>query len=215
MSLFTRITATVASTVDKAVTRVEDHNAIIDASIRQTRKAAASARVRLARVRKDGEALTKRREELVVAELNWTDRAIRSAEDKEKAVECLARRKKCRSEIQRVEDSLNKHRDLEQNLAANLTKIEQRLREINEQRNMLRTRESVAEATRIIDNIQGADTSDIEQAFDRWEVRVGESEIFTESASTFDDLETSFADEENRSELLLELEELVTEENRK
>lgn len=209
MSLFTRITATVASTVDKAVCRVEDHDAIVDASIKQTRKAASSARVRLARVNKDSVALKRRREELVAQELNWTDRAIRSANDEEKAIECLSRRKKCREEILRTEESLFKHAELESTLAANVSKIEQRLQEISEQRNLLRTRESVAQATRIIENIQGHDTSDIEQTFDRWETRVGETELSSGSISPGDDLEMTFSDEENRTELLLELDELV------
>lgn len=214
MSLFTRITATVASTVDKAVCRVEDHDAIVEASIKQTRKAASSARVRLARVRKDGAALINQHDELVSLELNWTDRAKRCATDKAKAIECLGRRKKCREEILRIEESLTKHAELEKALTANVMTIDRRLQEINEQRNLLRTRESVAEATRIIDNIRGHDASDIEQAFDRWETRIGESEIFTDSISQVDELDANFSDEEDQAELLLELEELINQEKK-
>ena len=44
MSLFRRITTTVTSSVDKAVSKVENHDAIINAALRDTQQAAARAR---------------------------------------------------------------------------------------------------------------------------------------------------------------------------
>ena len=52
MSLFQRITATVTSHVDRAVSRVENHDAIVEAALRDTRQAAVRARVRLRRLQR-------------------------------------------------------------------------------------------------------------------------------------------------------------------
>lgn len=211
MSLFTRITATVAASVDNAVTRVEDHNAVIEASLSQTRKAAASARVRLARVEKDHAALLSRHRQIVSDIDTWTERARRSTDDENRAIECLARRKKCRQELTQVEQTLAGHADLKVSLAQNVAKIETRIREINEQRNLLRTRESVAEANKIIENLNCSDVGDVERTFDRWEERVGESELFHQVPVSNDPLATSFDNDENRQELLNELAELKEE----
>ena len=94
MSLFRRISTSITSTVDRAVSKVENHDAIINSALRDTQQAAARSRVRLARVRKDGENLRTRRGELELAVTRWTDRAKKIAtEDEAKALECLRRRK--------------------------------------------------------------------------------------------------------------------------
>ena len=55
MSLIRRISASITSSVDRAVSRVENHDAVINAALRDTQQAAARSRVRLERVRKEGE----------------------------------------------------------------------------------------------------------------------------------------------------------------
>ena len=75
MRLIKRISTTVSSTLDKAVSKVENHDAIINAALRETQQAAARSRVRLVRVQKDGNNLKARRDELRKAVLQWTERA--------------------------------------------------------------------------------------------------------------------------------------------
>ena len=60
MSLIRRISTSITSSVDRAVSRVENHDAIVNAALRDTQQAAARSRVRLERVRKDGRALKTR-----------------------------------------------------------------------------------------------------------------------------------------------------------
>lgn len=210
MSLFTRISATVCASVDKAVTRVENHDAIIHANIRDTREAAARSRVRLARVRKDGDKMRNRLEKLKRDEALWTDRARNVAEDdKNKALECLKRRQACRQQIEQTESALRQHVELENKLAAGVQKIEARVQEVSEQRNMLRSRQSVAEATRLIENIEGDETSVIEETFDRWEIMIGESELAVGADISIDTLEASFSESEHSELLEAELDELL------
>ena len=52
-----------------------------------------------------------------------------------------------------------------------------RIGEIAQQRNMMRSRQSVAEAMRTINNIEGVSYGEIEDTFDRWEINLGETEI--------------------------------------
>jgi len=211
MSLFTRITATVAASVDNAVSRVEDHNAIVEASLAQTRRAASSARVRLARVQKDHLTLRARREQLSAEIVTWTGRAKRCADDENRAIDCLARRKECREEVKRIDQRLADHAELENSLGEQVKRIQTRLRDINEQRNLLRTRESVAEANKIIESLDLNDTSNIERTFDRWEERIGEAELFYGSSVSHDPLESAFENDEARQELLTELEKIKEE----
>jgi len=50
-----------------------------------------------------------------------------------------------------------------------------------------------------------------ERTFDRWEERVGESELVHENSVTHDALKVSFENEETRQALLAELEEIKQE----
>jgi phage shock protein A len=210
MRLIKRISTTVSSTLDKAVSKVENHDAIINAALRETQQAAARSRVRLVRVQKDGNNLKARRDELRKAVLQWTERAKSvAASDESKALECLRRRKECETQATGLEGSIDKHRELEDRVTENLKKIEARIGEVSHQRNMMRSRQSVAEATRIINNIEGVSYGEIEDTFDRWEINVGETEIMHGSSASTDSLESAFLVEEDSDALRAELALLV------
>ena len=214
MRLFKRISTTVTSSIDKAVSKVENHDAIINAALRETQQAAARSRVRLVRVQKDGNALRTRRDELQVAISRWTGRAKSVAgEDEAKALECLRRRKECEMQAKGIEQSLEKHRELEQRITENLKKIDARIGEVSHQRNMMRSRQSVAEATRIINNVEGVSYGEIEDTFDRWEINLGETEIILGSGASTDSLESTFLVEEDQESLRAELAELLNKDN--
>lgn len=210
MSLIRRISTSITSSVDRAVSKVENHDAIINSALRDTQQAAARSRVRLARVRKDGENLKTRRGELQVAVSRWTERAKSiAAEDETKALECLRRRKDCDMQLHNLEDSIEKHNELEARISDQVKKIEERVGEVAQQRNMMRSRQSVAEAMRTINNIEGVSYGEIEDTFDRWEINLGESEILMGAVTTSDPLDSAFLAEEDTAELRAELNELL------
>ena len=213
MSMFKRISTTITSSVDKAVSRVENHDAIINAALQETQAAAAKSRVRLARVQRDGESLRTRHRELKTAIGRWTERAKKVAPDDEsKALECLRRRKDCEVQLKNLDASIANHCELEQRVTENLKKIEARIGEVSHQRNMMRSRQSVAEATRIVNNIEGVSYGQIEDTFDRWEINLGESEIMVGSSCNTDTLDSTFLAEEDQDELRAELADLLGEE---
>jgi phage shock protein A len=210
MSLIRRISTSITSSVDRAVSKVENHDAIINSALRDTQQAAARARVRLQRVRKDGVSLKTRSGDLTVAVSRWTDRAKSiAATDESKALECLRRRKDCELQLRNLQDSIEKHDELESRIADQVKKIESRVGEVAQQRNMMRSRQSVAEAMRTINNIEGVSYGEIEDTFDRWEINLGESEILTGSAAMTDPLDSAFLAEEDTTELRAELSELL------
>jgi phage shock protein A len=210
MSLIRRISTSITSSVDRAVSKVENHDAIINAALRDTQQAAARSRVRLERVRKDGRSLRARQASLQQAVARWTDRARSvAADDEAKALECLRRRKDCEQQLRALEDSIEKHEELETRIAEQVKKIEARIGEVTQQRNMMRSRQSVAEAMRTIHNIEGVSYGEIEDTFDRWEINLGETEIMTGAATRTDPLESAFLAEEDTAELRAELDELM------
>ena len=136
MSLIRRISATLTSSVDRAVSKVENHDAIVNAALKDTQQAAARSRVRLGRVRKDGRALKTRYHSLEEARDRWTERARSSAaSDEAKALECLRRRRDCETQLRNLEESIGKHEELEARIAEQVKKIEARIGEVTHQRN--------------------------------------------------------------------------------
>jgi len=206
MSLIRRISTSITATVDKAVSRVENHDAIINSALRDTQQAAARSRVRLERVRKDGVSLHNRRADLETAIVRWTERAKSIATDDEStALECLRRKKECEVQLRNLRVSIEKHDELESRIVDQVKKIEARIGEVAQQRNVMRSRQSVAEAMRTINDIEGVSYGDIEDTFDRWEINLGESEILMGVGTPSDPLESTFMAEEEATELRAEL----------
>jgi hypothetical protein len=73
----------------------------------------------------------------------------------------------------------------------------------------MRSRQSVAEAMRVVNNIEGVSYGEIEDTFDRWEINLGETEINVGNTVTTDALESAFLVEEDHTALRAELAELV------
>lgn len=213
MSLIRRISTSITSSVDRAVSKVENHDAIIDAALRDTQQAAARSRVRLARVRKDGRNLKSRQADLQLAVSRWSERAKSIAStDESKALECLRRRKECEAQLRSLRDSIEKHDELEVRIAEQVKKIEARIGEVSQQRNMMRSRQSVAEAMRTINSMEGVSYGEIEDTFDRWEINLGETEIFMGASTPTDPLDMAFLAKEDTEELRAELSELLNQE---
>ncbi|MEM7083081.1 MAG: PspA/IM30 family protein [Pseudomonadota bacterium] len=212
MRLLHRITSTITAKMDQAITRVENHDAIIQAAIKRTQHNAATARVRLARVQKDGELLRKKHEAAQQAAADWARRARdRADDDRSTALECVRRHRLANDQLDKLAESLTQHAALEKQVTLTLHDLHERIAHMNQQRNMFRSRESVADAKRIINELDGNGSLDIDDTFERWEVMIAESEFDGTLPASIDDLEASFIQEEDRTELEAGLERLLTE----
>lgn len=214
MNIISRFSATLMAGVDKTVSQIENHDAVVEASLKETQKAAARAKVRLQRVQRDGQSLRDRQAALKQKIEHWTERARQNhVHDKPLALECVGRRKHCLAEEQSVQLALNQHAELERQLSQRIASIEKRVSAMSQQRNQLRSREATAEALRIINRVEGNDSSGIDDAFERWDMSIIETEISAGSnplLSPNDELEAQFSAVEQQAELESELEALLS-----
>ncbi len=209
MKFFRRWTSGIISSVDSVVAKIENHEALINSAISDFQKNMSRAQVQLRTVKKDGDSLRARLKEEQKAQKTWKERAIRSAEDEEGALECLRRSKSAARMGLELEQRLEEHTRTEAKLVKDLSKLRDGLSELKEQRNLMRTRQSRAKAMVAISDGQGRMKGDIEEILERWEIHVAGHEI--EGGCVVDEvdrLEASYEEEEEKEELLAELERL-------
>lgn len=210
MSILKRLSATMFSRVDRVVSEIENHDAIIESAVRDNQRALAKARVRFNRLKADGQRLAQRLADLQASEAQWTRRAQDKAEqDEQTALQCLQKRRECRRRIATTEQALAEHRKAEDRLAKELETMEERVKRIGQQRNLLRSRQSAAEAMRTFKAIEDCSYIDIDDTFEKWEVKVTEAELASDGFDTTDDLEQEFIEAEELEDLQHELSELA------
>jgi len=214
MNIFSRLQATISAGLDNAVSQVENHDAVVEAALKDARGAAARARVRLSRVQKEEANMKSKLAELNSMQRKWTDRAVRTAEtDESQALECVKRKKACEEQIAQTKEAIARHQQLGNNVGSSVDRIEQRITELTQQRNLMRSRHSAADALRVINKIEGDCADGIDDTFERWEMLVAETEYMAGSAVNIDTLNESFAKDEDKASLKADLEDLLRKES--
>jgi len=209
-----RWTTGVMSRIDSFVAQVENHEALVNEALKDLQHATARAQVQLKRVREDGQRLQRQRAEQREQALCWRERAKRSVEDDVRAIECLRREKLAQRSVDELEKRMQEHERTEQQLVADVRCLDERLAKLKEQRNLMRTRQSRAEALGVVQGNTVQLTGDIDEMFDRWEIRVAEAESAgSVSLSTEDSFESEYSSEEEQADLHTELEEMRRENN--
>ena len=212
MNLFRRISATFSASMEDVVSRVEDHDAVVEAAIRDGRKAAAKIKVRLARVQKDGAQLEKRKQELKQQLSKWTERARKEAAvNEERAIVCIKKKKETEEKLVDINRAISGHKQVEAKLSKDFEGIQTRLADTQQRRNTMRSRQFVSEANRILEKLEGDDYSGVDEIFDRWEEQILESEVIESVGTVPDFLETEYILQEERADLELELEKIKSE----
>ena len=198
-------TQTLAAQVDSIVGRIENHEAVAESALRAAGRAAARAKVRLARVRRDGEALRERLDAARESEVRWRERAAGLAErDRDSALECLRRRRAAEREVASLERRVAEHGRTERALQSDVAAVEDRLSGMRERHHVLATRESRAVA------VSGADEADAGEVFERWELALAEREVYAGSlVDAPDAFESELDREEEDAALRAELASLV------
>lgn len=214
MKIFKRWTASVVTSFDNIIGQVENHEAVVAASIKEAQEATTKAQVRLKRLQRDKVNMDNRLTKLRQSHEAWTQRALQVKDvDKEKALECLRRRETVSAEITSLEDELKKHTQLESQLTRDIESIAQRVRELKRRKNEFSAREYRAKAIESSQFDNEELSNELETVFERWEVKLSQSEAYAEPA--FDNFEDSFIKDEERAALEQALDELTEEENNK
>lgn len=178
---FQRCQITLSSRVDHVLNRVENHEAVVAAAIGEAREHAARARVKLNRVRRDGEQLRQRAAQLGSDARRWEERAVATAQsDRDAARECLRRKRLAGEEKVRLEAEATAHATTERQLAEDIRRVEERVRELQRRRHTLSARAERAEATLAAAPDEDGLLSGIEDVFERWEGRLTAQEIHAE-----------------------------------
>jgi len=209
MKLIKRWTTGLVSRVDWMVSQVENQEALVGSAIKEVRQSLARAKVQLARVRQDGNKLRSRLADEHDAEGQWKERARKAAEtDEDRAVECLRRSKRAGRLATELARRLEEHEGVEKQLHQDVRAVEERLSQLMEKRNLLRTRESRATALSTVRGVQAPLNGEVEEVFDRWETRVTEFEIEGDCSLADDPLLDRVGTEEEEEDLRQELADL-------
>lgn len=211
MNRMKRWTMSVTSWVDGVLAQVENHEAAVSAAIGRVRQSTARARVQLKRVERDQQSLRDSLAQEECAVEVWRRRA-KAAEEETVALECVRRLKASERRLQLLRQRLAEHERSHKELSQGIRMLNARLGELNERKNLMRTRQSRAEAAHGMASTTGP-IGDLEEVFDRWETRVGEIEIASECAEPLDAFETELEAVDETADLLLELEALRAEES--
>jgi len=214
MSIIKRLTTTLHASVDRTVASLENHEAIIQATLTESRRAVATTKVRLARVEADGKRQEEHVEVLKHRIDTWTQRAKEvGEEDRNKALECLQQRRNDQAQLEQATKILVRHSEMKQRMRDKVISLNERVAELQRQYSELQSRDSVSRATTSLDAIQQTPGSNIEDTFDRWEVSIRERELQNEymqdaihSPTTLDE---EFRVTENRVALNSELDTLL------
>jgi phage shock protein A len=211
MNRVKRWTMTMTSWVDGVLAQIENHEANVDAAIVRVRKSTARARVQLRRVERDQTMLRDTLAAEDEAMSAWLRRA-ETTEDEDAALECLRRSKLSERHSAQLRSRLSEHERTRKELNDGMGQLNDRLRELTERRNLMRTRQSRAEA---MHGMATANTpiGDLEDLFERWETRVTEVEIAGDVGDFIDTFEAEFESAEQTAALREELREMRSEDH--
>jgi phage shock protein A len=208
MARFKRWTHGVVASIDSMIVQVENHEAQVTSTLRELEQGIARSKVQLLRIERDGIALRRALAEEREASARWRERARRE-EQQPRALECLRRHKRAEKRVVELTHNEAEHSRIEQNLKRDVQTLEQRLIDLRQQRNTMRTRQSRAEAFSVVQSHGDKGAGEIGAMFERWEEHVAETEVTSGClVPTMDELDDDFLDAEEAASLALELREL-------
>jgi len=203
MKLIKRLSTSITATLDSAVGQLENHDAIVEASIKQTRQAVAKTRARINTLRQQHQAYQAQLKEAKEQYDLWTQRAASLAASDQEKVQCVARRNQCEADIGRLSYSEKQQADLVRDVTANLQTLQTKLDEMTQKHNLMRSRQTVADVNRAV---AYANTDDnLNDTFERWESTVLEHEFAVSDACSRDSLDLELTREEDEANLLAQL----------
>lgn len=213
MSFVKRFSATVASRFERVLSEIENHDAVIEASLNGMRKKVATAKVFLARVQEQERQLCQQIDEQTQQAELWRQRAIGVAkQDEAKALQCISRSRDCEQRRQSLQRSLETYRQSSASLLQEIEFSEQRLLELTQKLTLMRARHSSCEA-RVATSGKDCDAEHLLQdAFERWEINVAQMELGIEADLNQDVMEQEFTQHEQEQALRQALAELLTQE---
>jgi phage shock protein A len=198
------------ATFDSVVSQIENHDAIVSAAIRDLELRTRTAEAQLSRVRRDGAALREKIASTDNEAARWRTRASRTAAvDESKALECLKRALREEKQVALLKTQEQEHAKVERQLTEGVQELRERIRLLKQQRNILRTRQSRADAQHLVQQIDDGSLGDLDSVLDRWEERLLISDPLILAAPEEERLCDEFSSAEEQEELRKELARIV------
>jgi len=216
MSLFKRMSATLFARLDGVVSEIEDHEAVVRASIDELRQQVARARARLNQMLREEQRLGEHIDRQQQEAERWGERARGCAVDDEaRALACLERRRHARRETERLQRSLISCREAAERLTRDIDESETRLEDLTRRYTEMRARQCGNAARTAGQDAEGSLLREVETCFERWDARLNDQELRFGAKATSDALDDSFSREERDAELRAELDELLQREEKR
>jgi phage shock protein A len=216
MSIFKRLSATLVSRIDQVVGEIENHDAVVQATLDDMRKKVAEAKVRLNQVHREEKRLQTQIQEQQDHVERWKKRAIESSKQNEaKALECVSRRRYCQAQVDKLQLTLQQYQQTSEKLSTDIASTEQRLAEVKHKLTLMRARQSTSSALKASSETQTDAAELLEDTFDRWEINISQTEMMIDDHPVVDPVEREFVMREQQEELQEELRSLLNEEKEK
>ena len=216
MSIFKRLSATLVSRVDQVVGEIENHDAVIQATLNDMRKKVAEAKVRLGQVHREKERLQQQGQELQENAQLWRQRAVECSEaEEEKALECVSRSRFCEQKEVKLRQAMDQYTQTADKLGRDIESSEQRLTEMKQKLTLMRARQSTNSAINATSEMNNNVESQLDETFDRWEINISQAEMIVDQHESTDLLERDFLIKEKDEDLRKELSMLLEKEEQK
>ncbi len=208
MNTFRRLSIGMRAKLDEVFTGMENHEALAQSALKDLRNSVAMARVGLTRLRNDEARLRREQADAESRAERWKSRAKAEPQD-DRAVECLRRAKQCQRTAELLSTRVLEQQRSAERLGEQVRELETRYSELASRYQLMRTREARARAFESLHTDLAGLGGDVEQVFENWEDRVVRSEVVGGLELELDqELELQYARAEEKSELLLELQQL-------
>lgn len=210
MSIFKRLSTTIAAQLDQVVGEIENHDAVIKASITDLKKKIVEAKVRLDRVRNEASQLENKINQRQTDMKRWQTRAIDCAnDDEQKALSCVSRARQCEQQITQLEASFNQYQQTAEKLSQDINAAENRARELKQKHDLMRARQSSCATLKVTQDTNEDSTSMLCDTFDRWEIKLQQTEMTLDAQPNIDTLEQEFVQQEQDDDLRHALDDLL------
>lgn len=212
MSIIKRLSTTLFSQIDSIVGEIENHDALIKATLTEQRKKIAAAKVQLSRIQSQEKSLQDKLSKLNTDQQLWAQRAVKEAKQNEaQALRCLDRRRHTLAQIQHTEQALTEYHSVIQKMLSDITQCEQELREYSNKHELMKARQTSSSALQATNTFSATGSEQLNDSFQRWEIKLTQGEYDLNSTPESDSLEAHYLDTENQESLRNELQALLEE----
>lgn len=214
MSILKRLSTTLISRIDRVVTEIENHDAVIQAALNEMNRKMAKAKIALNQACRERDRI---KTELETQQSNvhrWQERAIICAKtDESKALECLRRSHKSRDRAAVLQKSLDEYTRSIEKMTGNIQSSAQRLNEMKQRLTLMRAKQATSKTDATVHSNCGDAESIVEDTFNRWEMHLNHDDIPLDcTTDDMDELEHEFITQEQQNDLRSELTALLTRE---